>query len=209
MIDQFCEGKLTRTEFFNSTFFLLFAADKTTADALSKLIYHLAIYQDVQTKLRNLLLTEGIETEYLQWVIDESLRLFPPVMFGCSRTTARDFQTESGLIPAGVFVHTNAWTIHRLPEYWGPDAEEFKPERWRDAKNFHPMQYLAFGAGKRNCPGKDFALQEIKMLIDVLLRKFKFEKSSKTSECLDFEAPFFIFTIFDQPTNIKISRIGT
>lgn len=206
---QYREGKLTRQEYFHSTFFLFFAADKTTTDALARLLYELARHQAVQDKLRESILASGTESEYLSWVIHETLRLYPPAPTGSSRTTARDIQTKHGLVPAGTFVLTPTYTIGRLKEYWGADAEEFKPERWASAKHFHPAQYLVFGAGRRACPGRELALMEIKMLLNVLLRKYKFEKSHihTTDNSRLISSPMFFTLVFDTPTYVRVSRL--
>lgn len=207
VIDQFHEEKLTEREYFNSTFFLFFAANKTSADALSRLFYHLAIHQDVQIRLRESILRDGIESEYLVWVLNESMRLFPPALIGCSRTISRDIETKSGLIPAGTMVITPTHTIARLTKYWGEDADQFKPERWRKSRSFNPVQYLVFGAGKRGCPGKDLAMHEMKMLLDVLLRRFKFDKAWESTGPIQYESPLMIFNVSDSPTYVKISRL--
>lgn len=207
--DQYREGKLTRSEYFNSTFFLFLAADKTTADCLARLLYQLARQPAIQEKLRRSILASGTDSEYLAWCIHESLRLDPPVPSGCSRVIKRDIETRHGLVPAGTFVVTPAYFIGRLKEYWGDDAEQYRPERWADAKNFHPVQYLAFGGGRRACPGKELALMEIKMLLNVLLRKYKFEKPLIRTEDNSklFTAPVFAFLAYDIPAYVRISRL--
>lgn len=69
------------------------------------------------------------------------------------------------------------------------------------------MQFLPFGAGRRSCPGKEFALREMRMVIVKLLHNFKFERSEKTKDTLDFQAPFNTLTVYDHPTWIKVSRL--
>lgn len=211
IIDQYREGKLTRSEYMNSTFFLWFAADKAVSDALSRILYNLAHHQEVQDRLRESILISGFDSQYLSWVILESLRLHPPVPIGCSRTIKRDIQTRHGLIPAGTFVCTPARTINRLPEYWGSDAHQFKPERWANAKSFHPCQYLAFGGGRRGCPGRELATMQCKMVVNQLMRRYRFDKS--TQHTLDnsdlFDAPIFAFLLFDTPSYVRISRLQT
>lgn len=204
VIDQFHDGKLTKEEYFNSTWFLLNAADKTAADAISHTLYQLAIHGDIQKKLRQAIEAEGIESEYLAWVLNESLRVLPPAPIGCSRTIKRDIKIPEGVLPAGTFVCTPSHVIHRLPQYWGPDADEFKPERFAKADQFHPMQFIPFGAGIRMCPGREFALHETKMLLCALLKRYKFECEPKT---IIHESPFFIYTIADSPVYLRVTRV--
>lgn len=207
-IDQFYERKVSKLEYLHNSFFLFFAANKTTADALTMLIHHLALDQEVQDKLRKSIEEEGMESEYLSWCIHESLRLYPPAPVGCSRTITKDYTTKEGyLIPAGTIVYTSSYSIHRDPEYWGQDAEVYRPERWANSKDFDPVQFLAFGAGKRNCIGKFFAMHEIKMLMSSLLTKFKFERSALTSDDNSFSCPMLIFTLFEKPHYLKISKL--
>lgn len=209
IIDQFARGNLNESEYMNSTFFLFHAASKTTSDALSRLVYNLAAHQDVQDKLRSSILSDGVGSEYLHWCVSESLRLFPPVMAGCSRVLSHDIHTKVGLIPAGTNVDTPAFTVNRCKEIWGSDADEFKPDRWRDAKNFHPAQYLSFGLGKRNCLGKDLALNVVKKLMVELILRYKFllTPDNNPESVLDFGAPGFIFLTSESPIYIRIRRL--
>lgn len=207
-IDQYHSGKVSRLEYFYTSYFMFFAANKTTSDAITMLIYHLAKHQDIQQRLRNSLKENGLGSEYLQWCINEAIRLFPPVPLGGARIISRDFLTKEGyLIPANTWIYASDYTIHRAVEYWGPDANEFKPERWAQAKEFHPMQYLGFGAGKRDCLGKHFASQAMKLLMKSLMGQFKFEWSKETKEIKKFQSPYFLFLKFDDPIQIKISEL--
>lgn len=209
IIDQFHEGKLTESEYLNSTGFLFLAASKSSADAISKLIYNLAAEQDEQTKLRESIRAEGVDSEYLHWSINESMRLFPPAPGGCSRTLSHEMKTSDGsVIPAGTLIHTPVHLISRLSEYWGSNPNKYRPERWRHSSSFHPVQYLAFGAGKRRCFGGEFALREIKMLMSELLTRYKFQLASNTNPetILQFDAYMF-FTLSEFPINIIISRL--
>lgn len=207
-VDQFHDGKINESEYFNTGTFLFYAANKTTADSMSLLIYNLAKHQNVQDKLRQSILIDGEKSEYLSWCINESLRLNSPVPASCNRTLAADYTDSEGiLIPKGALLMASTYCIHTSTEIWGEDALEFNPNRWSKSADFHPCQFIAFGLGKRDCSGRAFALTEIKMLMNVLLRKFKFEKSSLTSDNIQYEAPFFTFVNYDQQHYIHISKI--
>lgn len=208
-IDQFHDGKVTQSEYMNTTFILFLAAVKTSSDALSKLIYNLATHPEEQEKVRKSILEDGVDSEYLLWSINESMRLFPPGTAGIIRRLSYDVQTKDGLtIPANTLVYAHPNVIHHLPEYWGPDVEEYKPERWRNASSFHPLQFIPFGAGKRNCPGGQFAMIGMKKLMNELLRRYRFRCAPDTNaETINEFDTYLIFTNSDLPTNIVISRV--
>uniref|UniRef100_A0A6G1S5F9 Putative cytochrome P450 CYP13A8 n=1 Tax=Aceria tosichella TaxID=561515 RepID=A0A6G1S5F9_9ACAR len=208
IIDQFLDGKISKTQYFNNSCFLLGAADKTATDCLVHTIYLLSVNQAIQDKLRNSIEAHGLDSEYLDWVLKESLRVLPPAPIGCSRTITRDIEIEGGrhVIPAGTCVITNAYVIHRLKKYWGEDADEFKPERWSDTSHHHPFQYIPFGAGPRGCPGKQFAMFTMKMFLTSLLKRYKLEGKPR-DDVYQFHTPMFIFVIPNSPTKVIITRL--
>jgi hypothetical protein len=207
IIDQYLDGRLTKDQYLNNSCFLMAAANRTASDCIVHTIYLLSIHPDVQEKLRSSIKADGIESTYLDWVLKESLRLLPPAPIGCSRTIEHELETDGGhVVPAGTFVVTNAYVIHRLKQYWGDDAEEFVPERWRDTSHHHPYQYLPFGAGPRGCPGKMFAIHEMKMLFAALLTRYRFSGEPR-EDAYEFDTPVFIFVIPKSATRVSISRL--
>lgn len=209
IIDEFHSGKLSRNECFNSSLFLFSAADKTASDALVYTLYELAMRPEIQNKLRDSIRACGVDSEYLAWVINESLRLSPPAPGGCARTLSEDLilPNEMGTLPKGTFVFTPLYTIHRLEKYWGEDANEFRPERWSEADKFHPAQFMPFGAGARQCLGKEFALFSMKMLICALLDRYKFECRGPKEDLNEFSSPLFIFMVHKSPFHLILSRL--
>lgn len=205
-IGKFMDKSITEREFCHSSFLIFVASVKDIMELSSRLLYLLACNQNAQNKLRESIKSDGIESIYLKWAINETLRLFPPAHIGCSRTLTRDLESKFGIIPKDTFLNTPLWTLHRWSEYWGEDANDFKPERWVKSDTFHPLQYLPFGAGRRVCPGKEFSLINVRMLMVRLLTRFKFEKCEKTLEEPDFQTPFFIITVSKDLNWLKISR---
>ena len=68
-------------------------------------------------------------------------------------------------------------TIHSLPSIWGPDASTFNPSRWLDphlASISTNYTYIPFLTGPRSCIGNKLALNEIKVILAILIRNFKF-----------------------------------
>ena len=93
---------------------------------------------------------------YLQWCMNETLRLFPPVPWNSRRST-RDTSLPSGggedgmspiFVPKGTETVYIVWLMQRHSATWGPDAEEFRPERWQNHKH-SVFEYLPFNGGPR------------------------------------------------------------
>ncbi|XP_010469800.1 PREDICTED: indoleacetaldoxime dehydratase-like [Camelina sativa] len=98
---------------------------------------------------------------YLKAVIKEVLRLHPSLPLILPRLLSEDVKVKGYNIAAGTEVIVNAWAIQRDPAVWGPDAEEFKPERHLESVvDYHgkDLNYIPFGSGRRICPGIGLAL---------------------------------------------------
>ncbi|CAG8763292.1 3558_t:CDS:2, partial [Dentiscutata erythropus] len=83
-------------------------------------------------------------------------------------------QSSSNIIPS----HDSLKNLKYLnAEIWGPDADDFVPERWLNSENFSTYKgaFYGFGAGSRNCIGVNFAWMEMRLLLASLLLNFKFE----------------------------------
>ncbi|KAL4125618.1 hypothetical protein PRIC2_009200 [Phytophthora ramorum] len=120
------------------------------------------------------------ELVYLEAAIRECIRLNPvaPVL---QRTAAQDTTLYDGtFVKAGTRVILPHYAMGRLETVWGPDAEQYKPERWIDpdtGKLVHasPYKFAAFLAGPRMCLGMRFALAEMKLTLATVLSKFHIE----------------------------------
>ncbi|KAF9807604.1 hypothetical protein SFRURICE_008817 [Spodoptera frugiperda] len=116
---------------------------------------------------------------YLDAVVKEAIRLYPvgPLV---GRTTTTHTKLRNVTIPAGSSVVVHIWGTNRNPRQWGPDAEEFRPERWLDSTMpAHQAAFATFGPGKRGCVGKTYALMYIKATVVSLLRKYKITADHK------------------------------
>lgn len=114
-------------------------------------------------------------------VIQEVLRLYPPAAF-VSREALEDTQVGNMTFPKGVCLWTLIPTLHRDAETWGPDANEFKPERFTDGVSKackFPHVYIPFGLGPRTCLGKNLAMVELKVVLSLVISKFSFTLSPK------------------------------
>ncbi len=110
---------------------------------------------------------------FLDGVVSESLRLFPPGPFS-ARTSVEDVEVAGHRIPAGSLVVYSAYEVQRDPEHW-PEPERLAPERWLPGDRLHcepdPYAYVPFGGGYRRCIGFAFATQEIKVAVVEVLRR--------------------------------------
>ncbi|KAK0707829.1 cytochrome P450 71A20 [Lasiosphaeris hirsuta] len=151
---------------------------------------------------------EARELPYLQAVIREGLRMWPPATAALPKVSDRD-QVVCGVhIPAGTNVAWVPWTIMRSKETFGPDADLFRPERWLDIS---PAQYRAmdqtvmmeFASGSRwECLGKTVAQIELNKAYVELLRRFDFTLLDPTNPWKSFNAAVFI----QSDMNVMVTR---
>jgi hypothetical protein len=89
-------------------------------------------------------------------------------------------------IPKGSVIIPNVWTISREEALFGPDPEDFKPDRWldEDGKTLKDLPAAAFGYGRRTCPGRYFARNVIWIVVAQLLWSFEIKAglSEETGE---------------------------
>ncbi|XP_058185709.1 nicotine N-demethylase CYP82E4-like [Rhododendron vialii] len=116
---------------------------------------------------------------YLQAIVKETLRLYPPGPLSVPHQATEDCEIGGYNIPKGTRVFPNLWKLHRDPRVW-PDPEEFLPERWLagnhaagldvSGKNF---EFGPFGSGRRSCPGATFAMQVTQLTLARLIQGFE------------------------------------
>jgi cytochrome P450 len=114
---------------------------------------------------------------YLDAVVSESLRLWPPGPFS-ARKAIDAFDYGGRTIPAGRLVVYSAYETHRDPDVW-PDPLHFDPDRWIPGSPTHhepgPYDFVPFGGGYRRCIGFALATQEIKATLVEVLRRVDLE----------------------------------
>lgn len=109
---------------------------------------------------------------YLDSVIKEALRLYPPIHVG-NRIVAEDTSVCGYELKAGSRLMASIYLAHHDPRYW-PEPERFMPERFaRDAEKPPPFTYVPFGGGKRTCIGAAFAQIEAKVVLARILQQFE------------------------------------
>jgi cytochrome P450 len=166
------------------------AGSDTTATAIrSTMLYlmtsHLA-YRKLQEEIDRFIAdgqisspisdAEGRKLPYLQAVIKEGLRIYPPVTGLMFKTVPKGGDNFGGVfVPGGTDIGYCAWGVHHSKAIFGEDADMFRPERWleADGEKLRIMQStvdLVFNYGKWQCPGKSIALIELnKIFVEVCL----------------------------------------
>lgn len=143
---------------------------------------------------------------YLDAVIKESLRLYPPVIRIERRVTSEKGYTISGVhLPKDTLIEISTYAVHHDEKYF-PDPFVFKPERFL-LENKHlltPYTYLPFGQGPRNCVGMRFAYQEIKLCLAKIIRRYRFTTTPDTPEKLSFKPGSLLLNVKSFP--LKMSK---
>jgi len=173
------DGRLTDDELVGQTNFLFMAGHATTASALTWTVFLLTQHPRVLIELLEELDRESISDRptvgeldrmrLLDAVINESLRLLPPVIWW-GRVSTAPFELGTYQLPKGTKVINSAFVTHRIPELYA-EPQRFLPHRWL-AGEPRPFAYLPFSAGPRTCPGSAFAMMEMKLVLIRLLRRF-------------------------------------
>ncbi|KAF9168873.1 hypothetical protein BGX21_001255 [Mortierella sp. AD011] len=163
----------------------LLAGRDTSTNVLTFMCYNLGKHPDVMKRVRQEIFEvigrerkpdhEDIKKlKYLKQVINETLRLFPPVPFNIKTCLEDDVLPNGHFIPGGSMVVHSAYVTHRMKEYWGEDAEEFDPDRWgpERVKDIRPFMYFPFHAGPRICLGQNFAYNQTMNTITRLIQRY-------------------------------------
>ncbi|KAL6650988.1 hypothetical protein ACP70R_009913 [Stipagrostis hirtigluma subsp. patula] len=118
---------------------------------------------------------------YLRAVIKETLRLHPVAPLMVPHFSMASCCIDGYVIPPGARVLVNSWAIGRDARYW-EDAEEFVPERFVEGGSAmdvsfkgNDFQFLPFGAGRRMCPGMNFAMASVELMLPNLVHRFDWE----------------------------------
>lgn len=161
------------------------AGQETTAVALTWTWYLVSQHPDVERRLRaeiDEVLSGRPPTaddlprlSLTRRVIEESMRLFPPVWM-MSRGVVHDDSLGGYHIPAGSFVSASQYVTHRHPQFW-PDPERFDPDRFlpEQAASRPRFAYFPFAGGPHSCIGSEFAMMEAIFAVAMTMQQFKVE----------------------------------
>ncbi|KAI1068004.1 hypothetical protein LB507_004496 [Fusarium sp. FIESC RH6] len=150
--------------------------------------------------------TQTQKMSYLQAVVREGLRMWPPVAGLGFKQVPPEGDTINGFfVPGGTQVGQGFYAVGRSKLVWGEDADVFRPERWLLAGQGRLREMIAafdlhFGHGKYSCLGKPIALMEIHKAVFELIRRYDFaildpERPIKTQTSVFMSASDFWVTI--------------
>uniref|UniRef100_A0A1Q3FRN6 Putative cytochrome p450 n=2 Tax=Culex tarsalis TaxID=7177 RepID=A0A1Q3FRN6_CULTA len=175
---------------------IMFEGHDTTAAGSSFVLCLLGIHQDVQDKVykeikqifgdskRKATFNDTMEMKYLERVIFETLRMYPPVP-AIARKLTQEVRLASHdyVVPSGTTVVIGTYKLHRREDiYPNPDVfnpDNFLPER---TSNRHYYSYIPFSAGPRSCVGRKYAMLKLKVLLSTILRNYRIVSNLKESD---------------------------
>ncbi|XP_076328734.1 cytochrome P450 3A5-like [Tachypleus tridentatus] len=185
------QNYISNSEILANCLLFLLAGYETTCTTLGFTTHFLVNHPQIQEKLRNevnsmlekekdLDYSSTSKLQYLDQVLSEVLRMYPPVPAFVNRECVTDYRYGTLYIPKGTTVQVPVWALHYNPVYW-TEPEKFDPERFSPNQSQpSSLVYQPFGAGPRNCIGKRFALLEIKIVVAQILRHFILKPDEKT-----------------------------
>lgn len=181
--DEQSGGGMTAREVRDHVITIFMAGHETTAMAMTWTFYLLSQHAAVEAKLHAELAAvlggraPGFEDldglRYTRMVIEESMRLYPPV-----HTIAREALADDALagrpVPKGSMILIAPWVLHRHARLW-PNPGWFDPERFSPEKSAARARfsYLPFGGGRRVCIGAAFAMAEATILLATLAQRYR------------------------------------
>ncbi|KAH6621685.1 cytochrome P450 [Chaetomium sp. MPI-SDFR-AT-0129] len=222
MLGSFVAHGLTREEAEGETVVQIIAGSDTSATAIrSTLLFIITnplVYRRLQAEIDTgiqegrisspITDAEARELPYLQAVIREGLRLWPPATAALPKVSDQD-QVVCGVhIPAGTNIAWAPFTFLRNKETFGEDADVFRPERWLniDADRYRAMDQtvmMEFASGSRwECLGKTVAQIELNKTYVELLRRFDIALLDPTNPWTSFNAAVFI----QSDMNVKVTK---
>jgi len=192
----------------------MIAGYETASTALSYITHILVTHPEEQKKLQDYIdsyiskdtvLTYELlnKMEYLDWFIRETLRMYPITPIIINRQCSEEIYLPGlGYILPGTKLTLDMYSLHYNNDLWGPiDTKIFYPERF--ATKRHPLAWVAFGAGPRNCVGMRFALAEMKLATIHLLKNYRVLPSPLANKDLELVE---LVTIAPKQLIIRLER---
>ncbi|ORX42927.1 cytochrome P-450 cyp509A1 [Hesseltinella vesiculosa] len=219
------EGVLTQEQFIGNLVIFFIAGHDTTANALNSTVYHLASNPDIQEKARQEVIDvlcpegEGEQKEdvlptmedtkkfvYLNQIMKESLRINGPVVHLVSpRVVQKDVELAGQFVPKDTIVNVNLYDLHHNEEVWS-DPYKFNPDRFGEGGEAEQMAqgglaWTPFANGSRQCIGMNFSLNEQRVFLSMMLRRYEFSLPENSTHKERYVTGN---TLISQPINLQI-----
>lgn len=201
-------NSLTLNQISAQAFMFFLAGYETSSTTLTFCFLELAKNQDIQQKVRdeinqilakydNKITYDGImEMKYMNQVIEETLRKYPPVVL-LARTCVKNYKIPETdvTLEKGTNVFVPVYAIHHDPEFY-PNPELFDPDRFTEENKAKRPQftYLPFGEGPRICIGVRFGMLESKVGLALILKDFKVMLNEQTKYPIEFDMNSFVLS---------------
>ncbi|ETS87895.1 hypothetical protein PFICI_01723 [Pestalotiopsis fici W106-1] len=210
-------GKLDEQYLSNQANVLIVAGSETTATFLGAVTYFLLKSPETLAKLQHEVRTEfstydqingdtATSLPYLEAVIEEGLRLFPPAAIGLPRECP-GAHIDGHWVPEGAIVSTNPFSLTRDPRYWSR-PNDFVPERWigEGLAGDNRAASQPFSIGPRACLGINLAKVEARLTLAKLAWKYDWELLNKEVDLLKESK---LFTLWQKPdVRVKFTVTG-
>lgn len=165
----------------------MFEGHDTTSAGLLWALYLTATHKDVEAKVYDEVkqvfgdndepTTDDLKSlRYTKSVLEEALRLYPPVPV-IARRMDEDLEIDGYVLPKGIDVIVHPFIMHRQPDVW-EDPEAFRPERFAKENRIRRdgfFDYVPFSAGPRNCIGQRFAMMEEQTVVSMIMKRYRLE----------------------------------
>lgn len=188
--DQETGRRMTPQDLVHNMQFFIVAGHETTALALSWALYLLATHPEIQDRVRQEALgavrdgkaatAADLERAPLcRQVLDEAMRLYPPVGF-LARTAEKHDILGGREVRPGEIIFLAIYALHRHEMWWDApnafDPDNFAPEK---VAARHRYLHIPFGAGPRICIGANFAMMQAQIILTTLLCHYRFERADR------------------------------
>jgi len=163
----------------------MLAGYSTTSNAMTSCLFRLARHPEVQEKIYDLIMSkmdqygdvchEMIQDiPYVDQVMNEVMRMNPAAPF-LERRCNKDITYNGIHIKKDMVIQVSVQTLHYSEKYYA-EPETFNPDRWspENKANLNPYAFMPFGLGPRNCVAMRFAQEQVKLLLCILVKQFRF-----------------------------------
>ncbi|XP_055379232.1 probable cytochrome P450 313a4 [Condylostylus longicornis] len=193
MVREYMAGNFTWKELQAEADTMIIAAYETTTNVLYITLYLLSIYPEYQDKLYEEIISvttaEDISITpehvrlltYMDMIMNETMRLISPVPI-VGRDATENVKLGKYNVPKGTNIIIDVFSLHHCEEIWGPNANHvFNPDNFlkENLVNKHPYSFVPFTKGIRNCIGWRYATISYKIMLSIILKKYKVSSTFK------------------------------